>query len=89
MRSYKFFVSGRVQGVYYRANVSKNAQEAGFNGYVKNLDDGRVEAGVTCDEAGLVRFKKILQKGSVSSQVVAIEVLESSEVFSGPFEVRT
>jgi acylphosphatase len=38
------FVSGRVQGVYYRANTRDAASERGVDGWVQNLDDSRVEA---------------------------------------------
>ncbi len=88
MLNYKFLVSGRVQGVYYRANIAKNAKLAGFNGYVKNLDDGRVEACVTCEEERLELFKDILKKGSPVSNVTSIEERVCNEVFSAGFEVR-
>lgn len=88
MQSYKFSVSGRVQGVFYRANVAKNAQEAGFNGYVRNLDDGRVEAAVSCEEAKLEAFIILLQKGSPRSRVEGIEQSEVEEMFCGGFVVR-
>ncbi|MDZ7745475.1 MAG: acylphosphatase [Halobacteriales archaeon] len=38
------FVSGRVQGVFYRANTRDTAREYDIDGWVRNLDDGRVEA---------------------------------------------
>ncbi|MFL6576710.1 MAG: acylphosphatase, partial [Povalibacter sp.] len=37
------FVSGRVQGVYYRASARQKAIELGVSGYASNLEDGRVE----------------------------------------------
>lgn len=88
MKSYRFFISGRVQGVFYRAYVAKNAQKAGFGGYVRNLDDGRVEAVVSCEAERLPDFIELLQKGSEKSRVESIDQIAIEESFSGVFVVR-
>lgn len=38
------YVSGNVQGVFFRGSARRKAQELGLNGWIKNLPDGRVEA---------------------------------------------
>jgi acylphosphatase len=43
-RRVRVVVSGRVQGVFYRASCAAEAERAGLGGFVRNLGDGRVEA---------------------------------------------
>ena len=89
MKSRRYFVRGRVQGVWYRATVRKNAEAAGFSGYVKNLPDGRVEAAVSCeDEACFEAFEALLRQGSPLSRVEAIGSESADEIFEGGFEIR-
>lgn len=38
------FISGKVQGVYYRQNAAQKAQELDVYGWIRNLSDGRVES---------------------------------------------
>ncbi len=87
MKSYRFIISGTVQGVYYRKSVCENAQNAGFNGYVKNLQDGTVEACVTLEDNRFSEFLLILQKGSPNSIVKDIQSFEIQELFSGEFTI--
>jgi acylphosphatase len=88
MQNYKFTVSGRVQAVYYRKTTCQNAQKENYNGYVKNLPNGDVEACVSCKKEDLDTFINILKSGSTNSKITNIEQLEIDEVFINKFEVR-
>ena len=88
MKNYKFKITGKVQGVYYRVSVQKNAQAAGYCGYVKNMPDGSVEAGVTCHSSKVEYFITLLKKGSQYSEVKTVEIQESDELFIDGFDVR-
>lgn len=87
MKSYKFIIQGKVQKVYYRKTVCENAIKENFNGYVKNLPNGDVEACVTCSENELERFIEILQIGSVNSKVTNIIQSSIDDIFTNGFIV--
>lgn len=63
------FVSGRVQGVFYRATCVRKAESLGLTGYARNLSDGRVEVLACGDEAALNEFVAWLWEGSPASKV--------------------
>ena len=88
MKNYKFIISGKVQGVYYRVSIKNSALKSNYKGYVKNLPDGNVEACVTCEESQLNNFIEILKQGSQYSNVTNIEQSKHNEVFNNKFEVR-
>jgi len=88
MKSYRYIVSGKVQGVWYRKSVQAAALKEGFSGFVRNLADGTVEAGVTCGAERLAAFEAILHEGSRASRVDRVERFESDAIYSGGFEVR-
>jgi acylphosphatase len=70
------FVSGRVQGVFYRATCVRKAQELGITGFARNLPDGRVEV-LACGEAPVVEaFVQWLWEGSPASKVAAVDTAE-------------
>jgi acylphosphatase len=70
------FVSGRVQGVFYRGTCVRMAQSLGVRGYARNLDDGRVEV-LACGEAAAVdALIAWLWKGSAASKVTAVETMD-------------
>ena len=87
--TYRFLVSGKVQGVWYRKFVSENAKKRGFKGYVRNLLDGRVEAVANIEnEKRLNEFLEILKEGSPYSIVEDIEYEEINPMEFRDFEIR-
>ena len=88
MKNYKFIISGKVQGVYYRVSIKNNALKSNYNGYVRNLSDGTVEAAITCEESQLDNFIGILKQGSKHSDVTHIKQSECDEVFTNTFIVK-
>ena len=82
------FISGRVQGVYYRATTREQAGERGVDGWVRNLDDGRVEAVFEGPEAAVEAMVEWCHEGSSRARVEDVEVeYEDPEGLEG-FEVR-
>lgn len=67
-------VSGRVQGVFYRATAVSKARELGVDGYACNLPDGRVEV-LACGAADAVdAMTRWLWTGSSASKVTDVQV---------------
>lgn len=63
------YVSGKVQGVWYRASAQEQAEKLGINGWAKNLADGRVEV-IACGEPSeLDVFFKWLKQGPPLAKV--------------------
>jgi acylphosphatase len=82
------FVSGTVQGVYYRATTRETARTEGVDGWVRNLDDGRVEAVFEGSEAAVESMIEFCHEGSNAAVVEEVDVeYESPEGIDG-FEIR-
>ena len=81
-------VSGRVQGVYYRANTRDTARSLGVDGWVRNLVDGRVEAVFEGPSEAVEEMTEWCYEGSPAANVedVAVEY-EQPESVEG-FEIR-
>jgi len=73
------WVSGRVQGVFYRGTAAARAREMGVAGYARNLPDGRVEVLAQGEPAQVEAFIQWLWIGSVASKVTAVEVRDAAD----------
>lgn len=70
------FVSGVVQGVFYRQNTKEQATLRGLTGWVKNLDDGRVEVLLYGEEENIINMLEWLAVGPKRAVVTSLEVFE-------------
>ena len=73
-------VSGRVQGVYYRANTIETARKLGLSGWVKNNMDGSVEAVFQGDELQVDKAIAWCHKGPPSAFVSDVTVKDETPV---------
>jgi len=92
MEWYRFVSQGKVQHVFYRKFVSQAMMRAGFNGYVRNLEDGTVETVVFIvdEDTDIPRVLKILEEGSPMSEVeqVTYSVIDDVDIETDGFEIR-
>ncbi len=72
----RVFVSGKVQGVWFRAFTKEKAQSLGLLGYVRNLPDGRVEALIEGDEELVWELIKEMWKGPPLARVDKMEIVK-------------
>jgi acylphosphatase len=68
------YVSGRVQGVFFRQNTKRQAQSQGVTGWVRNLDDGRVEAVFDGEESAVNALVEFCRHGPRGASVTNVEV---------------
>ncbi|HWQ54534.1 MAG TPA: acylphosphatase [Bryobacteraceae bacterium] len=84
----RYFVRGRVQGVGYRWFVERAAAELGVTGYVRNLDDGRVEVYAAGSADKLSELAGLLWKGPRWADVRGVEEQEAAVVKHGGFRIE-
>jgi acylphosphatase len=83
-----FFVTGRVQGVGFRAFTERAARETGVTGWVRNLADGPVEVHANGTVAQLDDFEARLRTGPRWAEVRSVEVSEAAVTDAVAFLIR-
>ena len=82
------FISGSVQGVFFRAYLKKQAEKLNLTGWARNLADGRVEAVFEGAEKQIKTIMELCQKGSPASEVEKIEITKEKEESLRKFEIK-
>jgi acylphosphatase len=81
-------VSGKVQGVFFRASTKEIANEMGITGFVRNEQDGSVYIEAEGNEEELEKFVAWCHQGPSHAAVKSVQVEEISLQGFAKFEVR-
>jgi acylphosphatase len=71
--SYRYLVSGHVQGVGYRYFTLRAAETLGVSGFARNLEDGRVEVVAEAGDDAMAAFEEKLRQGPSFSSVTTVD----------------
>jgi len=87
-KHYNLRVSGKVQGVFFRATTKETAEDLGVTGFVRNEPDGTVYAEVEGDSEKLDEFLDWVKKGPPQANVADIQVEEDELKDFEYFEIK-
>lgn len=89
MRRIRFVVTGRVQGVGFRASAAAEARRLGVSGHVQNRRDGAVEGEAQGAPDSVASFVAWLRRGPTFAHVAAVDLQEIPLVEgAADFDVR-
>jgi acylphosphatase len=87
-RSIKVRISGFVQGVGFRAWTEQRANALGLSGWVRNCENGDVEAVFSGPDAAVTAMLAACKEGPRHANVDRVELLGAAEPLLGPFRIQ-
>jgi acylphosphatase len=72
-KSIRLYITGTVQGVFFRAFVKENAERQNVKGFIRNLEDGRIEIFLEGDSPNVNKMTELCEKGPKHSQIRKVE----------------
>lgn len=72
-KSMRLYITGTVQGVFFRAFVKENAERYNVKGFVRNLEDGRLEIFLEGNSDDVNKMVELCKKGPKHSQIRKVE----------------
>jgi acylphosphatase len=88
MMSVHVRVSGRVQGVYYRAYTRDRAKSLGINGWVRNIPGGGRAGGAVGQKPNVGELLRAMKSGPSGSVVLGMELSEIEAKGYNDFEIK-
>jgi acylphosphatase len=73
-KSIRMYIDGTVQDVFFRGFVKENAERHNVKGFVRNLEDGRVEIFIEGNNEDVDKVMELCKKGPKNSQIKGIDI---------------
>ncbi|MFH1151886.1 MAG: acylphosphatase [Nanoarchaeota archaeon] len=73
-KSVRLYITGSVQGIFFRAFVKENAERHNVKGFVRNLEDGRVETFLEGNVDDVNKMIELCEKGPRHAQIRNVEI---------------
>ncbi len=73
-KSVRLYISGTVQGIFFRQFIKDNAERNNVKGFVRNLEDGRVEVFAEGNQEDVDKIVEFCQKGPKHSKIDKVEI---------------
>lgn len=75
-KAVRLYIDGTVQGIFFRQFIKDNAERFNIRGFVRNLEDGRVEVFAEGELENVNNFIELCKKGPKHSQIRKVDVKE-------------
>ncbi len=80
-KSIRLYIKGTVQGIFFRSFIKENAEKYNVKGFVRNLEDGRIEVFLEGNSDDVNKMVELCKTGPKHSQIRDVEI--KSETFQG------
>jgi acylphosphatase len=84
----RVIVEGHVQGVFFRQSCQRKALAVGIGGWIRNNNDGTVEAALEGDHDAIERIVSWMRVGPAGAVVTDVKVIEEAPIGEHTFRVR-
>ncbi len=73
-KSVRLYINGTVQGVFFRMFVKENAERYNVKGFVRNLEDGRIEVFLEGNADDVNKMIELCKKGPRHAQIKKVDI---------------
>ena len=88
MPTFQLLIKGKVQGVFYRSTARHKARELNISGWIRNTNEGDVEAMISGEDKNLKLFIEWCKTGPAEADVTDVTVTQQPPMTFNSFEIK-